>query len=881
MTDKLSENALKLYEKLYYAEGENSPSETHKRISLFIGKDDKEFENKIFEALESKAFRPNTPVFLNAGLMDEPQSSACFISDLQDNLESILDFDREAAVIYSRGSGIGANYGMLREVGAEISGGGKSSGSFAFMRKSAATAECVKSGGRSRRSAHLAMFMDNHPDIEEFITIKNGIHTDLRSMNLSIATTDKFMNAVDKDLDWDLIGVKDKKIKKTLKARDLYNKIVDNAYRTGDPAPWFIDRVNEDNGLIDYKKVVCCNPCFQEDTLIETSKGSFKIIDLVGKNVQVFDGKDWVLCDNFRKTGKDQKLIKFTMQDNSTLNVTPYHNMYLNDNENIKAMDVSVGNVLEISNVIKNNNIGYNIIKNIEHIEGLHDVYCCTIPTTHKILTSSGIITGQCGEISGIPYTMCNLGHINLNNCLSNGVFDFDKLKYYSKLITEFLDKTITLSGYPTEKYNKAAQDSRIIGLGIMGLADILIKLNLRYDSQEAIDLSGKIARFMTKFSIIKSSEIAQKFGSFPLYKDHKENMLKVASKFFDLNDENEIQEFELVKKYGLRNSQWTTFAPTGSTSISADCSPSLEPNFAICYKKHLSDSNEEWYFVNNEFKKRYENEKWYDKAIKDISKHKGSCQGLSYIPKEIRDIFITAHDIKWQDRIKMQASLQNGISNSISSTINLPSDAPRQDVYDIYMSAWKQRLKGVTVYLDDSLGGQPIEFGDSDKDEKENECFVPKLFKRELLDVERSFRHRVSWKKSKVYLNISVDNDNMPIEVFTKLPREVGINGDGNFNPTIFNERLSNWNLISRLMSMCLRYGISIEEITSQCDKSSMSMIDASGIMSRVLKKYIKNESNEDGEDIGSKCPECKQMTYIFEGGCKTCKSCGYSKCG
>ena len=254
-----SDNAISVYKKLYFTKDETNPLQTHDRVANAIA-DTPEFKQEITQALDEKAIRPNSPVLINAG-SDTPQYAACFVGNLEDSLQSIFEANKEAGLIYSKGSGLGLNYGMLREKGAELSSDGVSSGSCSFMYMLAATAECVKSGGRARRSAHMAMFTDNHPDIEEFITIKNGKDQRLRSMNLSIAATDEFMQAVKDDKDWNLIGVKDKQIKKTLKARQLFDKIIDNAHNTGDPALWFVSRVNEDNPFFPDKIVTCVNPC--------------------------------------------------------------------------------------------------------------------------------------------------------------------------------------------------------------------------------------------------------------------------------------------------------------------------------------------------------------------------------------------------------------------------------------------------------------------------------------------------------------------------------------------------------------------------------------------------------------------------------------------
>ena len=487
-------------------------------------------------------------------------------------------------------------------------------------------------------------------------------------------------------------------------------------------------------------------------------------------------------------------------------------------------------------------------------------------------------------EQSLLPYGSCNLIAINLNNCLTNNEFDFKKLKHYTRLCTRFTDNVIDLSMYPTDDYRQAALQTRNIGIGMMGLADVLIKLNIPYDSLEGINLAGKIMRNITKESIIMSSELAVEKGVFPLYKQYKDNTLNFAKKFFNMNNQEEIDEFKKVSLNGLRNSNWTTIQPTGSISISADCSASTEPLFALCYEKHISDSNDIWYFVNPEFEKRYKNQSWYKDALKQISKEKGSCQNLPYLSDKEKAVFKTAHDIKWQDRLNMQEALQKGCSNSLSVTINLPKETTKETISQIYMEAWEKRLKGLTVFVDGCLSEQPITFGKSDSKEitPSNECFIPEMYKKDLLDLERAERHRCKWRNANLYINVSLDDDDNPIEIFTKLPTEAGINGNGIFNTTTYLERQSNWDLISRMVSLALRYNIPLDDIIKQCDKSKISMVDAAGILSRVLKAYIKNDidESEEQEHIGSLCPDCGEYGLIAEGGCLHCIECNFSKC-
>jgi ribonucleoside-diphosphate reductase alpha chain len=532
-----SENATNLFKKLYFKRDkddnivEDHPNQVFDRVAKGVSEplNKSKLWYSIFLSMMSEGyFRPCTPCMMNVGVHEDPQTAACFVGNLQDSLLSIFDFDKESGIIFSKGSGIGGNFGMLREEGALLSTGGRSSGPFAFLKKWAATADAVKSGGTSRRAAEMGMFIDTHPDLLKFITIKNGEDQQiLKSMNLSIAATNDFMNAVINDKDWNLIGVKDGKIKSTHKAKDIYNRITQNAFDTGDPGLWFIDHANDTNGLIkQHGRMLSTNPC---------------------------------------------------------------------------------------------------------------------------------------GEISGTAYFACALASINLVKFVRRDCsFDWEKFKEIVRQGITFLDAMISISGYPTENYKNKAQNVRPLGLGIMGLADMLCKMGLSYDSTPAYELCEKITRMLTNTAILTSIELGKVYGSFPDFEENKEKMVELCKRY-DVNP-------ELVTH--LRNCNWTTIAPTGSTSISCDCSPGMEPLFGITYTKNVVDSDEKWIFVNPIFEELYSKELWYEEAIEKIELNHGSCQEVTCVPKKVQKIWKTAHDIHWKERIEMQSHLQTGISNSISSCL-------------------------------------------------------------------------------------------------------------------------------------------------------------------------------------------------------------------
>jgi len=868
-----SENAINVFKKLYFKRDkndnlvENHPDEVFTRVANIVSSahgENNELQNKFYIMMQSGKFRPCTPCLMNTGVKKNPQTAACFVGDLCDDLISIFSFDKESGIIFSKGSGVGANFGVLREMDAPLSSGGCSSGPLSFLKKWAATAEAVKSGGNSRRAAELSMFFDTHPDLLEFITIKtNEDQKELRSMNLSVAISNTFMEAVQNDEMWELIGVVDKKVKSTHKARDIFNLIADNAYKTGDPGIWYIDHANLDNGLQrQYGRVISTNPCFSKDTLITTSKGAFPIIDLVGKKVTIFDGENWVETDSFRKTGVDQKLLRIYINDSFHIDVTPYHTMYFNKGiRHIKAGNIEIGDVL-YSNLTENA-----IVTNIELLQDKHDVYCCTIPTTHKVLTASGIITGNCGEISGLPSSACALASINLTKFVKGNGFDFDLFKENVKYGTYFLDFMIDISGYPADSYKLMAQNTRPLGLGIMGLADMLCLLDIPYDSEEAYKLCGDITLTMTQTAIKTSVELAEKYGSFKDFKNNESEMAAVSNNF----------GINLQTPQKLRNSQWTTIAPTGTISISADCSPGMEPLFGITYTKNISDSDEKWIFVNPVFENKYKNEFWYKEAIEKIEKNRGSCQGIKCVPEKVQKVWKVAHDIHWKDRIEMQSYLQRGISNSISSTANLSNSATVDEIKEIYMLAWKKGLKGITVYRDGSKIDQPVEFS------KE----IIKEVIEERPKVREGKTHEVFTGHGKIYVTVNHDINGKVLEIFTNGGKNGGVSA-------------ANLEAIARLASLALQQGVSVDDIahtllgisdgTVSWDKLSIGDVKATQITSipdaiaQILHRfYVKPDGVTEVETIKLedeiRCPDCGGFATLSEG-CIFCPRCG-SKCG
>ena len=324
-------------------------------------------------------------------------------------------------------------------------------------------------------------------------------------------------------------------------------------------------------------------------------------------------------------------------------------------------------------------------------------------------------VTNPCGEEPLYPFESCNLASVNVAKFVKNEdekkVFDWDGFRKTVRMVTRALDNLITMNKYPIREIDVATKETRRVGVGIMGLADLLFELGIRYNSREGYELMGQIAEGLTYYAFEESVEMARRRGSFPLFResDYREGKLPVEIYYhrdlWTLDWDNLVDR---IKKYGLRNAMVTTNAPTGSISMIADTTNGIEPVFALVYEKKVSAGT--FFYVDSVFEKKLKELGLYnDEILKKISDNYGSIQGLEEIPRELQDVFVTSMDIHWLDHIVAQAVLQRCITDSISKTINMPNDASVEDIQQAYIIAHEMGCKGVTVYRDGSKTRQVL----------------------------------------------------------------------------------------------------------------------------------------------------------------------------
>ena len=326
--------------------------------------------------------------------------------------------------------------------------------------------------------------------------------------------------------------------------------------------------------------------------------------------------------------------------------------------------------------------------------------------------------TNPCGEQSLYPYESCNLGSINLVNYAqkqADGSYEFD-WQGYEEIIrktTRFLDNIIDVNNYPVPEINVASKESRRIGLGVMGVADLLYKLKIPYNSKEGYELQSKLSEALTYYSMEESVALSNSRGEFPLCSktEYPEGKIPVSG-YYEKSKPSHSFEWgpliEKIKKHGIRNVLTTTVAPTGTLSMIADCSNGMEPAFALVFEKRVTVGR--FFYTNKILEEALRDEGLYnDEILEKIADNYGSLKGIEEIPQWMQDVFVTAMDIHWADHLMAQSVWQDWIGNAIAKTINMPYDVTVEDVKSSYLLAHELGLKGMTVYRDGSRHKQVL----------------------------------------------------------------------------------------------------------------------------------------------------------------------------
>ncbi|MDW7773093.1 MAG: adenosylcobalamin-dependent ribonucleoside-diphosphate reductase [Desulfobulbaceae bacterium] len=452
--------------------------------------------------------------------------------------------------------------------------------------------------------------------------------------------------------------------------------------------------------------------------------------------------------------------------------------------------------------------------------------------------------TNPCGEQWLLPYESCNLGSINLGQYITGENIDWGRLARTVHIAVRFLDNVIDCNRFPIPEIAEMTQKTRKIGLGIMGLHDMLIQLELPYDSEQGRSCSAKVMQFIRDEAEKASIGLAEMKGPFPAY-DSRFNHYPPR-----------------------RNAALTSIQPTGTVSMIADCSSGCEPYFSIVMMKHVMDGDK-LLMVNKHFERIAREQGFYSEELMTEVAESGTVIGHAEIPAHWQDVFRTAQDISPEDHIRMQGILQtNGVDSSISKTINLPSDATRDDVRLSYELGFELGCKGLTVYRDGSRDSQVLNIGRETEGDKtalvDSQGIVQK---KKLPDELSAKRYRLKDANGNtIYLIVCFDDNENPMEVFAKFPFD---------NRVDLKDKSTMWTTTCRLVSLALRYQIPMNEVIKQLDRSSGHMLDLPAQLGKLLKSFMAGTQ----KGFSSVCPECSG-NLVFEEGCEICRDCGYSKC-
>ncbi|MDX1762991.1 MAG: vitamin B12-dependent ribonucleotide reductase [bacterium] len=759
----LSTNAVRVLERRYLRKDDSgTPLEKPRDMFIRVARNIAEAEaiynkkanvaekaREFYRMMTNFEFLPNSPTLMNAG-RELQQLSACFVLPVDDTMEGIFDSLKHAALIHKSGGGTGFSFSRIRPKNAKVgSTGGVASGPISFMRIFNTATEQVKQGG-TRRGANMGILRVDHPDILEFIHAKENDGS-LNNFNLSVGLTEAFMEAVKTGADYDLVDPCTRETTGTLNARELFDKIVNLSWKSGDPGIVFLDRLNRDNPTPALGEIESTNPC---------------------------------------------------------------------------------------------------------------------------------------GEQPLLPYEACNLGSINLAKMIKEvegaPAVDYDRLRRVVWGSVNFLDNVIDKSQFPIRKITEMVRGNRKIGLGIMGWADLLIAMDIPYNSERAIELAEKVMSFIQTEARTASEEMAKSRGTFP-------------------NFQGSIYDKEGMPK--VRNATTTTIAPTGTLSIIADCSSGIEPLFALSFYRNVMD-NDKLMEVNEAFKQVAVRRGFYSEELMAKIAEKGTLHGISEVPEDVKNVFVTAHDVTPEWHIRMQAAFQKYTDNAVSKTVNFPNRATREEIEEVYLRAYETGCKGVTIYRDGSKGQQVLNVGKEAETKMKEEAAAahepvpaPPQQLRGRPEILEGFTAKMKLGHGTLYITVN-ELGGRPVEVFATM----GKSGQSMMAKT---------EAIGRLVTLSLSYGIPVEKVVTQLkgiggdypvfqkDGLVRSIPDA---VARILERRYMKQSGTNGKNgkngnngdnglhldvsavslIGHACPDCGATdTLERASGCVTCHACGYSKCG
>src|SRR3989344_159366 len=795
---KFTDNSRKILEKRYLRKNDSgvvaeTPEEMFERISRVVAEPDRPYRDvetskiEFYNLLSQKQFFPNSPTFTGAGT-PLGQLAACFVLPIADDLgkgkDGIFSTLRVAALIQQSGGGNGFSFSDLRSKGSIVSSSnGSATGPIGFLKVYDTSFGEVAQGG-VRRGANMGVLRVDHPDIREFIKCKEKEGA-ISNFKISVAVTDVFMQAVKDDTSYELIDPHPKKVVETPRAREIFDLIVQHAYKNGEPGVLFIDAANRTNPVPHMYELKATNPC----------------------------GEQW---------------------------------------------------------------LG--------------------------------------------PYENCCLGSINLNELLDeNGLLDWDLYQDVIELSTRFLDNVVTANTYipVVPELKEAAENVRRIGLGIMGLADAMYSMGIRYGSDEGNEFAAQVSEFMRYHSMKTSIALAEERGPFLKIKGSiydPENLrleppipLKLYSRDFGRPRLDWDLITDGIKLHGIRNGAQTTMAPTGTISTVAGVEGyGCEPAFALAYLRNVYQAAGDEgtltltyvspYFEEALTKLGYDSET--RKRIIEKVVQTGTCQNVPELPERIRNVFVVSADITPTEHVTLQASIQAFIDNSISKTCNFPENAPLDDVAKAYMLGWELGCKGLTVYVTGTRQEVVLETKET-KDKKglsePSNVVVESEF---IKSMDRAYKlsgttYKVLTPQGRAFITINKNDDGSPFEVFANV-------GKAGSDVTALSEALgrliSGWlrgsndklktlkEIVVQLIGIggARSVGFGAKRVSSVPDAVAKVLAEEYGVQIRSNGSNLVEENKREVSVFSyiNMCPECGNSSLIQQEGCSKCIECGFSVC-
>lgn len=832
---ELTENAREVFTRRYVRRGEDGePVETVEgtfwRVAYHVAKAEETWDEEIqpvarqfYDLLATRRFFPNSPTFTGAGT-PLGQLAACFVLPISDDMgrdsAGIFQTLRDAALIQQTGGGNGFAFSRLRPHGTLVkSSAGQATGPVGFLRVYDKAFGEIAQGG-TRRGANMAVLRVDHPDIEEFITSKTDENA-ITNFNISVGITDDFMRSVQDDEEWDLRfpDVSSKKysgfngtleqakaagvpikVYKTLKARDLFAKIVRQAHHNGEPGMLFLDAANRSNPVPHLYQLESTNPCGEQ---------------------------------------------------------------FLGNYEN-----------------------------------------CC-------------------------------LGSVNLSQHFGpNGMVDWEKLRQSVILSTRFLDDVVQVNAYvpAVPQLKEAAYRARRIGLGIMGLADLMYHVGIRYGSQEGQEFSAQVMEFVRYHAMLTSIELAEERGPFEAIQGsiydptdlqwRPPHPLETYQHDWGRPSLDWDRILDGIRGHGIRNAAQTTIAPTGTIATVAGCEGyGCEPVFALAYIRHVNDNGKDLQlgYTSPLFEEALATAgiegETRDAIVEQVMNH-GTCQDLEDVPDAIRNVFVVSQDITAEEHVRMQAAMQAFVDNSLSKTINFPPNATEQDVATAYQLAWELGCKGITVYVTGTRQKVVLETqatvnekqaGEAVKETQPKQLTIWHDKKKPRPRQLKGYTYKVDTPLGKAFVTVNENGEDQPFEVFINTAKA----GSDTAAVSEAIGRLSSYVLRlaspvpprdrlkeiirqlsgigggrslgfgpNRVRSLPDGVAQALEEYLQSYMEGSGEHLGGGGVRSNGSRSESELATEQPLFRIGDLCPECGQAAVVNEEGCRKCYACGYSEC-